>query len=81
MSNAETINRWLLDINRKLQGRTIKEARYLTDAEAEGLGWHRKAVVLILDNGHQIWPSADDEGNDAGAMFTTFEDLETIPVI
>jgi hypothetical protein len=81
MNNAETINRWLLDINRKLKGRTIREVRYLSDTECEQLGWTRKAAVLILDNGHQIWPSADDEGNDAGAMFTTFEDLETIPVI
>lgn len=81
MSNAENRNRWLLQINRHLAGRKIREARYLTDKEQESLGWHSKAVVLMLDNGAEIFPSADDEGNDAGALFTTFKDLETIPVM
>ena len=55
--------------------------RYTTDEETEALGWRCKALVFNLDNGLSFYPSADDEGNDAGAIFTTDEELEVIPVI
>jgi hypothetical protein len=38
-------------------------------------------VVLTLDDGTQLYPAADDEGNNAGALFTTLADLDTIPVV
>ncbi len=78
---AETQNRWLHDLRPILVGRTISNLRYLTDSECEEIGWYHSAVVLILDDGTAIWPSADDEGNDAGALFTTNLDMPTIPVI
>jgi hypothetical protein len=37
--------------------------------------------MLVLDDGTQLWPSADDEGNDPGALQTTIPGLATIPVI
>lgn len=64
-----------------LVGRTIKEARYMTGIERKDLGWRNRSLVLLLDDGTYIWPSADDEGNDAGAFFTNDPDLVTIPVI
>ncbi len=83
MSNqqADTQNRWLHDLRPILVGRTIKSIRYLSDEEREELGWFRSAIVLTLDDGTSIWPSADDEGNDAGALFTTNDNMPTIPVI
>lgn len=71
---------WLNEIRPKLEGRTIKRVRIMTDDELEVTGWERKAVVLELDDGHSIWPSMDDEGNDAGAIFTNFATLPVIPV-
>jgi hypothetical protein len=79
--DAECQNRWLHDLKPILVDRTIKAIRYLTDAEVDQLGWMRSAIVLELDDGTAIWPSADDEGNDAGALFTTNESMPTIPVI
>ena len=49
--------------------------------EAEALGWSSRSVVMILDNGNIIYPSMDDEGNNAGALFTMNEDNPTLPVI
>jgi hypothetical protein len=72
---------WAEVATSKLVGRKIVEARYLTDIELKGLGWHNASIVLLLDDGNYIYPSADDEGNDAGALFTSFPDFDTIPVI
>lgn len=72
--------KWIQDIEKVLLGRRIFKVRYMTKKEAEDIGWENRAVVLVLDNGISIFPSMDDEGNNAGAIFTTDKDLETIPV-
>lgn len=64
-----------------LVGKTITGVRYLTEKERETLGWRNRSLALILDDGTYLWPSADDEGNGAGALFTTNPDLDVIPVI
>jgi hypothetical protein len=73
--------KWAVKCNKVLKGRTITSVRYMTDDEMNSLGWYSKAIVIQLDDGNLIFPSADDEGNDAGALFTNHEDLPTIPVI
>jgi hypothetical protein len=72
---------WRVLCGEKLIGRTIMEVRYLTDEEMESLGWYEKSLVIIFENGEFIFPSADDEGNNAGALFTSWEDLPTMPTI
>lgn len=64
-----------------LVGRTIVKVRYLTDEERDLIGFSSRAVVLQLDNGLLVYPSQDDEGNDAGALFTTDEKHGTLPVL
>ena len=64
-----------------LVGRTIVAARYLYSREAERLGWNTRSVIFELDDGTLLWPSMDDEGNGAGAMFTTDRDRPTLPVL
>jgi len=81
MSNQEAVKRWTKDVSKLIVGRTITGFRYLSEKEQEDLGWYRAAPVLMLDDGNQIFASADDEGNDAGALFTTYESMQTIPVI
>jgi len=80
-NEADIVNRWTKDVSQLLVGRTIKKVRYMDAKEVDELGWMRKAVVIELDNGLLLYPSADDEGNDAGAIFTTDKKLSTIPVI
>ena len=43
--------------------------------------WDNRPVRIILEDGTNIFPMRDDEGNDGGAMFTTYKDLPCIPVI
>jgi hypothetical protein len=71
---------WQDRINEVLVGRTIVKARYMTDEEQEYFGWYSKSIVIELDNGDLLFPSRDDEGNDAGALFTTNESAPVLPV-
>lgn len=66
-----------------LVGRTIIAVRYMSQQEVEDLGWYCAGVVLQLDGGSLIYPSRDDEGNDAGALFGQTKDGKdiTLPVI
>lgn len=52
-----------------VNGRTITKVRYMSRKETAEQGWMRRPLVLVLDNGMQLYASRDDEGNDAGAMF------------
>ena len=68
------------DIKKILLNRKIVEVRYLDKNEVAGLLWNKSAVVLVLDNGVQIFPMSDTAGSDAGALATTFGfQLQTIP--
>ena len=64
-----------------LVGRTIVAARYLYSREAKRLGWNTRSVIFELDDGTLLWPSMDDEGNGAGAMFTSDRNQPTLPVV
>ena len=77
----QTVKHWEKKASLILVGRKIKAVRYLYPNEAEGLGWYGRSVVIELDNGVLIWPSTDDEGNHAGALFTTDKRADTLPVI
>lgn len=60
--------RWIGYGREHLQGRMIVAVDYLSDAEARELDWFECPVVLTLDNGTQVMPWRDDEGNGAGAL-------------
>jgi len=77
----ETELKWTAIANKQLQGRTITKVRYLTKIEAEKMGWSDRCVVLQLDNGNLLLPSSDDEGNNAGALFTQDKEHDVLPVI
>ena len=75
------ITHWTKEASKLLLNKTIVDVRYMTDEEQSMMYWDFKPVVLILDDGTAIYPSSDDEGNGAGALFTTNENLPIIPVI
>lgn len=68
MGTMTTKDRWLAKAAEVLCGRKIVNVRYMRESESEMLGWYSKSLVLTLDDGTLIFPSADDEGNDAGAI-------------
>ena len=84
-SEVEKLNKYLAsrenELTIKLAGRKIKSVRFLSKEEAHGLGWQKRPLVLQLDNGALLYSMQDDEGNDGGAMATSFKSEPTIPVI
>lgn len=81
MAKDETEKRWTKIASDQLLGKKIVKVRYLTEAEMEAMGWYSRCVVMQLDDGNLIFPSRDDEGNDAGSLFTNDKDNSVLPVI
>ena len=73
--------KWAKVASDMLVGRKIVRARYMSEGEKESMGWRNRPIVLQLDDGNMIYASSDDEGNDAGAMFTNSEKHPVLPVI
>tara|TARA_B100000579_G_scaffold297985_1_gene248071 strand:+ start:54598 stop:54840 length:243 start_codon:yes stop_codon:yes gene_type:complete len=72
--------RWLTKIKKQLVGKTIVKIEYMHEDVVETNMWSSRPICILLDDGNWIYPMCDDEGNNGGAMGTTFEDLQTIPV-
>ena len=77
----ETVNRCTILAAKHLVNRKIIGVRYMTKSEADECGWYSRPVVMQLDNGVMIFPAADDEGNNGGALWTTNAEAPIIGVI
>ena len=75
------MDNFLKRVKQALQGRFIQHVRYATPEEADSLGFCYKPLLILLDDGNWLFASADDEGNEAGALFTSIAGLETIGVM
>ena len=72
---------WDKLVKKHLVGRTIVKVKWLSPQQTEKVfGWHQQPCEIHLDNGTVLTPSQDDEGNDAGALFTSNRQMEVIPV-
>lgn len=69
MDKTSITAKWTAEARKALLGRKIVSVDYMTEADSEEMGWSQRGLVLTLDNGEQIIPSSDDEGNNAGALF------------
>lgn len=68
-------------LSKKLIGRTITKVKWLSPDESYKIfGWDFQPCEIHLDDGTILTPSADDEGNNAGALFTNLKGHETIGV-
>jgi len=72
---------WNKKVSDFLVGKTIQSVRYMNDEEMEDFMWYHKPVIIKFTDGSYIIPQKDDEGNDGGALFTSDDDLDVIPVI
>ena len=59
-------------------GKKIVKVEWMTEGESENIGWYSRPVCIQLDDGTWIFPMADDEGNDGGAL--AVGESETLPV-
>lgn len=73
--------RWSSIAADQLLGRKIVKVRYMSAAEQSEMGWYSRPVIMQLDDGNLIWASADEEGNDAGVLFTMNEKQPVLPVL
>ena len=73
--------RWTDIAKKQLVGKKIVSVRYMTNKEMDELGWYSKCVIMQLDDGNIVFPSQDDEGNNAGALFTNDKQDNVLPVI
>ena len=72
---------WQDLVNKHLVGKYITKVEWLNPKDTKKLlGWNFQPCELHLNDGTIITPSQDDEGNDAGALFTNINELPIIPV-
>ena len=69
---------FLIKAKKHLLGRTISDIRFMTDEERDNNGWNKRGIVLILDDGNILYPMADAEANESGAMGTSYKQLNVI---
>jgi hypothetical protein len=73
--------KWLEKVESALIGRKIIKVKYLNaKTSMDVFGWNYQPFEIYLDNGVILTPSADDEGNNAGAIFTNVEEIGVIGV-
>jgi hypothetical protein len=81
-SKAELREYWGNLASNYLVGKTIRRVRYLNDRETEDMGWIKNAIVIEFTDGHWIISMSDDEGNEAGSIWTSSQsELNVIPAI
>ena len=83
MTKNELETKWTKDIEKQLVGRKIVKVEYMpTEMAKDNFYWFNRPIILTLDNGSEIIPSSDDEGNDGGALFFYSKgDWQTFPVL
>ena len=84
MNIREIEKLWNSKAENLLKGKKIVDVRYMTEKERDMLGWNSRCIIIVLDDGTAFYPSKDDEGNDAGALFVDNmeKDIsEILPVI
>jgi hypothetical protein len=69
LKDQEVNSHWTKVAKRVLEGKTIVEVRYLNDVEMEYMGFYKRPVCFILNDGTPCILSMDDEGNDGGVLF------------
>lgn len=58
----------LAKFRKAIVGAKIKSVSYMTEEERDSLGFNNRGVVIEFDNGAILYPMADDEGNNVGAL-------------
>lgn len=81
MDKQKLLQQWSEKAAKLLVGRRIVAVSYLDDQTRSQMMWSQACIVITLDSGVHLFPSADDEGNGPGALFTDAPSLPCIPVI
>ena len=72
MSDKELTDYWTKRVEKFLLGQKIVKVEYMSEEDAEDMGWDSRPIQILLENGTWLTPTQDDEGNDGGAISTNF---------
>lgn len=85
MKTQNLTQRWTKKAKDNLVGCQILKVEYMSEKDREEMGWYKSPLCMLISkpSGERFWmySSMDDEGNDAGALFTTIDGYETIPTL
>ena len=76
MSN--TTDFWNKKAQELLLNKKIIKVEYMDSKEAKNAMWDNRPVRIILEDGTNIFPMRDDEGNDGGALWLGNHDLDEV---
>jgi hypothetical protein len=79
---SSTTDFWNKKAQELLLNKKIIKVEYMDSKEAKNAMWDNRPVRIILEDGTNIFPMRDDEGNDGGALWLGNNDLdEVLPVL
>ena len=82
MTKKDYTKIWTDKANKLLLNKKIVKVEYMHSEEAEDSMWCSRGVRLILDDGTNVLPMRDDEGNDAGSLWLGDGKMEEVlPVL
>jgi hypothetical protein len=81
MTREQLDTHWLEVAKKQLLFKRIVNVRYLTEEESENMGWSGRPIAFQLNDGNWIYPSADDEGNEGGVLFTSDDKDQILPLL
>jgi hypothetical protein len=64
----EILNHWNQKAKEFLLNKKIVDVRYLNDEEMKELGWFKRPIAFMLEDGTSCIVSMDDEGNNGGSL-------------
>ena len=80
MTQEEMEAKWTAHAAQGLVGKTITSIAYMTQQEADEMGWSSRPLKITLDDGTSFYAQSDDEGNNGGALFHE-DGLDVFPTL
>lgn len=71
----------LAKLRSALVGKKIIKVEYMNAADASRMGWCNRPIAIVTEGGTVLFPLADVEGNDGGALATSIPECETVGVL
>ena len=79
---TEYIAKTLARISKLMIGRKVVKVGYMDGSTLteDWDWWSGQPIIITLDNGVEVFPMSDEEGNNAGVLNTNIRDAEVIPI-
>lgn len=68
-------------LRKALVGKKVTDVGYMKKEDQHDMGWSYRPLVICFEGDQFVFPMADDEGNEAGALATSVEGCGTVGVL